>query len=286
MTDVWEIANGLDPNTFDGDVDSDGDLWFNIEEYSNNTNPHSSDNGPSVTGQLDTSSSDWDGDGASNYTELYLEHSDPRTAAPNDDWDGDGYLNEDEIAAGTDPHDANSHPNSGQTGYWQTVVLTVFEGNYQYGQETYELMQPSGLIVTYTTETSNTPMTYHFGIEAAGRSAAVLKADIEGATGNKVAEIISAEQQETWVGVTNPPAQQWSEGDNPDSMDDPHALEKLHASSYNAQYSSWNYDGFEVVKNEKVLPGTYRIDSPGRWSKQGYIMYYTIKVKMKKWQMQ
>jgi len=48
MADVWEITSGLDPNASDGKVDSHRDLWFNIEEYSNNTNPHSSDNGPEI----------------------------------------------------------------------------------------------------------------------------------------------------------------------------------------------------------------------------------------------
>ena len=41
MPDVWEIANGFNPNdTSDAGIDSDGDGYNNLEEYANNTNPY------------------------------------------------------------------------------------------------------------------------------------------------------------------------------------------------------------------------------------------------------
>jgi hypothetical protein len=44
MRNDWETANGLDPtNPQDGNADSDGDSYTNLEEYLNGTNPHAGD---------------------------------------------------------------------------------------------------------------------------------------------------------------------------------------------------------------------------------------------------
>ena len=47
LPDVWEIANGLNPNDpSDAGLDSDGDTVTNLQEYRANTNPHNSQSYP------------------------------------------------------------------------------------------------------------------------------------------------------------------------------------------------------------------------------------------------
>ena len=43
MDNAWEIAHGLDPNRYDGIIDSDFDGWTNWEEYMAGTDPNRSD---------------------------------------------------------------------------------------------------------------------------------------------------------------------------------------------------------------------------------------------------
>jgi hypothetical protein len=40
MPDTWELTNGLDAtNALDGNNDADGDIYTNVEEFLNDTNP-------------------------------------------------------------------------------------------------------------------------------------------------------------------------------------------------------------------------------------------------------
>ena len=114
MSDIWEVANGLNPFVDDAGLDPDGDGRTNIEEYNANTNPHVDDwLGPDRYASLyfttDTGgfnggySDDTDGDGLPDWWEL--EHGGGITSmAPGDNPDGDAFTNLEEYNAGTDPN--------------------------------------------------------------------------------------------------------------------------------------------------------------------------------------
>lgn len=94
LLDLWELANGLNPNDA-GDFadDPDGDFILNIEEYQHGTNPQVADDFTSVMGySINTSTLSRQNDGTE------------RDA----DWDGDGSTNASEIADGTDPREVLS----------------------------------------------------------------------------------------------------------------------------------------------------------------------------------
>lgn len=46
MPDDWEALNGLDPRTYDANLDSDGDGWSNLSEYLARTDPQSANDTP------------------------------------------------------------------------------------------------------------------------------------------------------------------------------------------------------------------------------------------------
>ncbi|QIE99987.1 RHS repeat-associated core domain-containing protein [Roseimicrobium sp. ORNL1] len=108
MTNVWEIAHGLNPtDPTDAYDDPDGDYLFNEEEESSNLDPALADtdsnaaNGDDFEFRLGIPSGP-----------LGLNHNDLGNDGReyNDDWDGDGHDNITEIYAGTDPRDPNSYP--------------------------------------------------------------------------------------------------------------------------------------------------------------------------------
>lgn len=101
MTDAWEFAHGLNMNDpYDGTGDPDSDGVFNFEEFQRNSDPQVSDLaaiGSSTPASVETSvagsppaegtttmgsgasNPDWDGDGVGNFTEVYVDATDPRT---------------------------------------------------------------------------------------------------------------------------------------------------------------------------------------------------------------
>ncbi len=114
MSDLWEIANGLDPLVPDAALDPDGDGRTNIEEYDAGTDPHVDDwRGPSEWASLyfvtDTGAypmgfaADFDNDGMPDWWEekygldLLVDDS-------GDDFDGDGYTNIQEYQLGMLPN--------------------------------------------------------------------------------------------------------------------------------------------------------------------------------------
>lgn len=103
ITNVVEIADNLDPtDPIDAANDNDHDGLFNLEEYRAGTDPNAADSTGSGQGDYATvmaapaptdlaqnnntpaANQDWDSDGASNFTELLISHTDPRdaTSAP------------------------------------------------------------------------------------------------------------------------------------------------------------------------------------------------------------
>lgn len=55
MPDTWEIKHKFDPkNSKDGAMDSDGDVYTNVEEYLNGTNPHEKINYRNLGNNVDT----------------------------------------------------------------------------------------------------------------------------------------------------------------------------------------------------------------------------------------
>ena len=94
MPDDWEVANGLNPNVNDADLDPDGDGLTNLQEYQNGTNPQEAD-------------TDWDGmpDGWEAQNGL-----NPKVNDCNGDLDQDGWTNCEEYRFGTDPRNSQSHP--------------------------------------------------------------------------------------------------------------------------------------------------------------------------------
>ncbi len=108
MPDGWEIANFFSPtNSGDAAMDADADGLSNLVEHQLHTDPQGTDT---------------DHDGLADGMEVNTWHTDPVSA----DSDGDGYNDGDEVARGTDPLDAASHPAS----HWRNhLKLTFREGS-------------------------------------------------------------------------------------------------------------------------------------------------------------
>ncbi len=90
LPDVWEIANGTDPEVADATEDPDDDNLSNLQEFENNGDPFLTDT---------------DSDGVNDDVELA-----GGTLLDNPDSDEDFYLDGVEIARATDPLDFNSFP--------------------------------------------------------------------------------------------------------------------------------------------------------------------------------
>lgn len=130
MPDVWEEANGLDPEVDDAAGDKDSDGSTNLAEYTAGTNPQ--DNDSDDDGLLDgvetntgtwvdsnntgtnPKSSDTDKDGLNDKIEtntgIFVSATDTGTDPHKADTDGDGVSDSTEIAAGTNPFDPGSFP--------------------------------------------------------------------------------------------------------------------------------------------------------------------------------
>jgi hypothetical protein len=106
MPDVWEIANGLNPNDpTDANLDPDNDGLTNLQEYQLGTNPHVADtdgdginDGAEVKMGTDPLNPDSDGDGLSDGQEVQLG-----TNPLNPDTDGDGIPDGIEVKLGLNP---------------------------------------------------------------------------------------------------------------------------------------------------------------------------------------
>ncbi|MHA1303352.1 MAG: NosD domain-containing protein [Candidatus Heimdallarchaeaceae archaeon] len=116
MPDGWELFNGLNPISKDGDGDLDDDGLNNVDEYTNNTDPNDEDSdndgmsdGWEVENKLNPlvndANEDSDNDGLTNIEEYWIG-TDPN----NVDTDGDGFTDKEERDEGTDPLNPNSHP--------------------------------------------------------------------------------------------------------------------------------------------------------------------------------
>ena len=98
MTDVWETANGLNPNNAaDATQDADGDGLTNIQEFGHNTDPK----------KVDT-----DGDGMTDAWEIIYGLNPNNATDANQDADGDGSTNIVEYRRGTNPNRIMSRQNS------------------------------------------------------------------------------------------------------------------------------------------------------------------------------
>ena len=114
MSDEWELANGLNPNSNDSGQDIDGDGFTNLEEFNNGTHPKFSNSiqlseSLSELFVVDTSYSvpDSDNDGMSDEWEL-ANGLNPNSNDSGQDIDGDGFTNLEEFNNGTHPKLTNS----------------------------------------------------------------------------------------------------------------------------------------------------------------------------------
>jgi|GEM_PF-880198 len=150
MTDIYELANGLDPNDpADADTDLDSDGASNFDEFVNGTDPNNNDSdddglldgvesnsgifvGTGDTG-TDPLNADSDGDGLSDGDEVNTHGTDPLDA----DSDGDGIGDGTEVAQGTDPLDGGDVPE----GIAELHTLSILPtGNYVFlaGDDAFE----------------------------------------------------------------------------------------------------------------------------------------------------
>lgn len=130
MSDAWEAAHGLDPDTADGDADEDGDGLANLRELAMGTDPEKQDtdgdglsdlvengngtyNGPEATG-TNPLKRDTDGDGLEDGVEVpwveSIDLSQPGTDPNLVDTDRDGYSDALEIVNGFHPNSPYSAP--------------------------------------------------------------------------------------------------------------------------------------------------------------------------------
>ncbi|MEZ5325050.1 MAG: LamG-like jellyroll fold domain-containing protein [Verrucomicrobiales bacterium] len=130
MPNIWEEANGLDPDVDDSALDPDNDGSNNLAEFKANTDPQDNDsdddglldgvetNTGTFVSAADTGtnprSRDTDKDGLSDKVEtnsgVVASATDSGTDPNNADTDGDGVSDGTEIAASTNPFDKNSFP--------------------------------------------------------------------------------------------------------------------------------------------------------------------------------
>jgi len=129
MPDLYETANGLDPNVNDAALDLDNDNLSNLSEYhgkdgspgtgdeTNPNDPDTDDDGSNDDLELslgtDPNNPDTDGDtlldGAESGSGIFLSSSDTGSDPLNRDSDGDSVSDGIEVAAGTDPNDPKSN---------------------------------------------------------------------------------------------------------------------------------------------------------------------------------
>ncbi|MGK0185409.1 MAG: hypothetical protein ACI9R3_001187 [Verrucomicrobiales bacterium] len=139
MPDVWEDANGLDPEVADADQDQDEDGLTNIAEFIAGTNPTKNDtDSDGLLDGVETGTGIWvdasntgtnpraadtDKDGLSDKVEtntgIFVSATDTGSDPNNVDTDGDGSSDGTEVAAGSNPVDASSVPPfPTPIGYW------------------------------------------------------------------------------------------------------------------------------------------------------------------------
>ncbi len=123
MPDGWEVFNGLDPLLDDTTLDPDVDTLFNLPEFQYNCDPQdpdTDDDGLTDGSEVNTyitipTDDDTDNDGLSDGQEVNTHQTNPNVA----DTDGDEYSDGEEIAAGTDPLNPASNPQT------QLITRTV-----------------------------------------------------------------------------------------------------------------------------------------------------------------
>ncbi|MDE0569503.1 MAG: hypothetical protein OSB44_02405 [Verrucomicrobiales bacterium] len=135
MPDLWEEANGLDPELAeDAEEDPDNDGLSNLAEFEAGLNPKVADtdeddvdDGTEIDNETDPLNPDTDDDGLSDGAEV-TAGTDPL----NPDTDDDGSKDGQEVAKGTDPNDSNSFPASQFAGELAYKVEQGTVGNQNY----------------------------------------------------------------------------------------------------------------------------------------------------------
>ncbi len=142
MTDVYEVANGLNPAVNDAALDKDGDGLTNLVEFQRGTRADTADtDGDGLNDKVESGTGlyvsaadtgtnpllkDTDGDGLSDKVEtntrIFVSGTDTGTNPFNKDSDSDGASDPAEVALGTDPNSATS-------------VATVIAGGGQWATE-------------------------------------------------------------------------------------------------------------------------------------------------------
>jgi hypothetical protein len=130
MPDAYELANGLNPNVDDADLDADSDTLSNIEEFGRGTDPQRADSdSDGAPDNVETGTGVWvsandrgsdpldpdsDGDGLADGVETntgtVVGSADTGTDPNNEDTDGDRFGDADEVALNTNPSDEASQP--------------------------------------------------------------------------------------------------------------------------------------------------------------------------------
>ncbi len=120
MGNVWEIANGLNPNDpADAGQDPDNDTLTNLQEFQKGTNPKSDDtDGDLVKDNFETGTGVW------------VSATDRGTSPTNRDSDGDGLSDGVESNSGVfvDANDTGTNPNKGDSdddGFSEGVEMTL-----------------------------------------------------------------------------------------------------------------------------------------------------------------
>lgn len=139
MPNVWETANGTNPNVNDAALDPDADGATNLQEFQRSSNPQVADtDGDGLKDGVETLTGTWvsatntgtdptkadtdrDGlaDGVESNSGVFVDAANPGSNPNKADTDGDGYGDGEEAAAGSSPVSAASTPPLPQPiGYW------------------------------------------------------------------------------------------------------------------------------------------------------------------------
>jgi hypothetical protein len=187
MPDVYELNNGFNPNDpSDANQDADNDGLTNLQEYQLGTDPHNPDtDGDGLKDGVETGTGVWvsptntgtdplnpdtDGDGlldsVENNTGIYVDAQHTGTNPNKRDTDGDTFSDRDELVLGTNPNNANSHPQAATT--WTAAVQADHPVHWLRFEET----STSGPMTDLGSEASQFSIVFGAGIQNADLSKA------------------------------------------------------------------------------------------------------------------